>query len=94
MRVAAASRRLPDSVFIHLDKFEFTKQTYLGRGGFAQVHRATYGDRQVAVKVLDLSYDLSAAVQFVSFFLFLDEPLGFYRVWCRSCVERSWCGSI
>jgi hypothetical protein len=28
------------------------------------------------------------------FFWFLDEPLGFYRVWCRSCVERSWCGSI
>jgi hypothetical protein len=92
MRVAAASRRLPDSVFIHLDKFEFTKQTYLGRGGFAQVHRATYGDRQVAVKVLDGSYDLSAAAQFVSF-LIAQRVFGFYGVWCRSSVERSWCGS-
>jgi hypothetical protein len=38
--------------------------------GFGQVYRATYDNRPVAVKILNLLHDMNAAARFVSFLVF------------------------
>jgi hypothetical protein len=93
VKVAVASQRLPDSIFIRLSGFEPTEKTFLGRGGYAHVHRATYGNRKVAVKILNASFDTSASVRLVSFAI-RDGASLVDIAWFRSCAGRSWYGNI